>query len=293
MASKRRIGSETSATRAAILKAALQVLQERGSSHFTASEIARKAGVKPHMIHYYFRTIDDLVPALREMAPIAARNIGAMIGDCDVLVTATATGIDVAVKTDKRFKPEKLVPVAQRLKLARLALNREVIFQARPPTVAMGKAHVELPVGSFLQATEAAEHALAALVVAGLGKPKAVADLFSGCGPFALRTRLEERMIDGVPETALRLRERFGLALPLDSKARWTLLASGELFFQLNRTRPSDVTGLNAVRTQLGFRHALTPALSLTALYQRQQGIRRGAQDTVAHISVLAIGWAF
>lgn len=132
-------------------------------------------------------TCPILVPALREMAPIAARNIGAMIGDCDVLVTATATGIDVAVKTDKRFKPEKLVPVAQRLKLARLALNREVIFQARPPTVAMGKAHLELPVGSFLQATEAAEHALADLVIAGLGKPKAVADLFSGCGPFALR----------------------------------------------------------------------------------------------------------
>ncbi len=61
MTSKRRIGSETSATRAAIVKAAFTVLQERGSNHFTASEIARRAGVKPHMVHYYFRTIDDLV----------------------------------------------------------------------------------------------------------------------------------------------------------------------------------------------------------------------------------------
>lgn len=67
MTSKRRIGSETSATRAAILKAALQVLQDQGSSHFTASEIGRAAGVKPHMIHYYFRTIDDLVLALVKM----------------------------------------------------------------------------------------------------------------------------------------------------------------------------------------------------------------------------------
>jgi TetR/AcrR family transcriptional regulator len=64
MTSKRRIGSETSATRASIVKAAFAVLQEQGSSYFTASEIARRAGVKPHMIHYYFRTIDDLILTL-------------------------------------------------------------------------------------------------------------------------------------------------------------------------------------------------------------------------------------
>ena len=51
----------------------------------------------------------------------------------------------------------------------------------------MGKATVELPIGSFLQATEAAESTLAALVVDALAGHKAVADLFSGAGPFALR----------------------------------------------------------------------------------------------------------
>jgi 23S rRNA (uracil1939-C5)-methyltransferase len=132
-------------------------------------------------------TCPILVPPLREMAGITARNIGALIGECDVLVTSTATGLDAAVKTGRRMKPEKLVPVAQRLKLARLALDGETIYQTRPPTVPMGKAQVELPVGSFLQATEAAEQALAQLVLDGLGKAKTVADLFSGCGPFALR----------------------------------------------------------------------------------------------------------
>lgn len=67
MTSKRRIGSETSATRAAILKAAFEVLQDRGSGNFTAVEIARQAGLKPHMVHYYFRSIDDLVLALVKM----------------------------------------------------------------------------------------------------------------------------------------------------------------------------------------------------------------------------------
>jgi AcrR family transcriptional regulator len=64
MASTRRLGSENSATRAAILKAALEVLQDQGGGHFTASAIARRAGLKPHMVHYYFRTIDDVVLAL-------------------------------------------------------------------------------------------------------------------------------------------------------------------------------------------------------------------------------------
>jgi AcrR family transcriptional regulator len=64
MTSKRRIGSENSATRAAILKAAFAVLQLRGGRHFTAAAIADHAGVKPHMIHYYFQTIDDVVLGL-------------------------------------------------------------------------------------------------------------------------------------------------------------------------------------------------------------------------------------
>lgn len=67
MVSTRRIGSENSATRAAILKAALEVLQDQGGGHFTASAVARRAGLKPHMVHYYFRSIDDLVLALVKM----------------------------------------------------------------------------------------------------------------------------------------------------------------------------------------------------------------------------------
>jgi len=61
MVSTRRIGSETSATREAIMQAAVLVLQEHGARALTASKIAEKAGVKPHMVHYYFRSVDDLV----------------------------------------------------------------------------------------------------------------------------------------------------------------------------------------------------------------------------------------
>ena len=51
----------------------------------------------------------------------------------------------------------------------------------------MGRARVALPPGAFLQATAAGEAALAALVLEHCGKAAAVADLFAGVGPFALR----------------------------------------------------------------------------------------------------------
>lgn len=86
MTSKRRIGSETSATRAAILKAALKVLQEHGSSHFTATQIAKEAGVKPHMVHYYFRSLDDLVLELVKMLAAAGlKNTARAIASGDPL----------------------------------------------------------------------------------------------------------------------------------------------------------------------------------------------------------------
>ena len=43
-----------------------------------------------------------LVPALRQRALAMARPIAATIGDCDVAFTATDTGLDVAIKTEKR-----------------------------------------------------------------------------------------------------------------------------------------------------------------------------------------------
>jgi 23S rRNA (uracil1939-C5)-methyltransferase len=50
----------------------------------------------------------------------------------------------------------------------------------------MGPAQVILPPGSFLQATTAGEEALSALVLDACGSARRVADLFAGCGPFAL-----------------------------------------------------------------------------------------------------------
>lgn len=128
-----------------------------------------------------------LVPALAK-APDIARAVMQAVGESDVSFTATLSGLDVAIRTEKKqARADRVAPLAGRFKLARLALNGEMVLQAQPPLIQMGRAQVELPIGSFLQATEAAETILADYVLNAVGKAKTVADLFCGIGPFALR----------------------------------------------------------------------------------------------------------
>ena len=118
------------------------------------------------------------------------RALGAKLGDCDVAVTATLTGLDVSVKAERAIVEQehrKLAGFVSALALARLTVNGEVIATAVPPRVRIGKAEVALPPGGFLQATALGEETLARLVLEGVGKAKVVADLFCGIGPFALR----------------------------------------------------------------------------------------------------------
>lgn len=63
-ASPRRIGSEDSKTRAQLLDAAEQLLLDEGYAAVTSRRVAAKAGLKPQLVHYYFRTMDDLFLAL-------------------------------------------------------------------------------------------------------------------------------------------------------------------------------------------------------------------------------------
>jgi AcrR family transcriptional regulator len=60
LASTRRIGAEDSETRAALLDATEQLMLEEGYAAVSSRHIAQKAGLKPQLVHYYFRTMDDL-----------------------------------------------------------------------------------------------------------------------------------------------------------------------------------------------------------------------------------------
>ncbi len=108
----------------------------------------------------------------------------------DIQVTATDTGMDVDVRGSGPLtsaRSTKLARLADTHRLARLSRHGELIAQRATPTVVMGKARVALPPGCFLQATAAGEAELARLVRLHVGGAKAVADLFCGVGPFALR----------------------------------------------------------------------------------------------------------
>ncbi|WP_108398470.1 class I SAM-dependent RNA methyltransferase [Devosia submarina] len=162
-----------------------------GDGRRRATLHARREGagymrLRSHQVH----DIDAcpiLVPALVR-APEIARAVMDAIGEADVSFTASLSGLDVAIRTEKKqARADRVMPLVQHFKLARLALNGEMVLQTQAPLIQMGRAQVELPIGSFLQATGTAENILADYVLGAVGKSKSVADLFCGIGPFALR----------------------------------------------------------------------------------------------------------
>ena len=56
----RRIGTTDSKTRAQLLDAAERLLLEEGYAAVTSRRVGAAAGLKPQLVHYYFRTMDDL-----------------------------------------------------------------------------------------------------------------------------------------------------------------------------------------------------------------------------------------
>jgi 23S rRNA (uracil1939-C5)-methyltransferase len=133
------------------------------------------------------------------VAGAVATALGTLGKPLDILVTATLNGLDVQIRgagmLDFTFE-ENLFAVAKYHDLARLANHRDVLVERRAPQVAMGAALVTPPPGAFLQATEEGERILAELALAAI-KGERVADLFSGCGAFALRLA-ETRQVHAV-----------------------------------------------------------------------------------------------
>jgi AcrR family transcriptional regulator len=58
--STRRIGTTDSKTRARLLDSAERLLLEEGYAAVTSRRVAAKADLKPQLVHYYFRTMDEL-----------------------------------------------------------------------------------------------------------------------------------------------------------------------------------------------------------------------------------------
>ncbi|MCH2249024.1 MAG: class I SAM-dependent RNA methyltransferase [Cognatishimia sp.] len=130
----------------------------------------------------------DLMPALdiaRELAVLGASRKG----ELSVTAMLSDGGLDIAVSGGKPLDgafEAQLGQEAQRLKVARLTWDGEVIATLVPPVQRFGGARVVPPPGAFLQATREGEAALVTAAQEIVGDAKSVVDLFAGCGTFSL-----------------------------------------------------------------------------------------------------------
>ncbi|TPW26213.1 class I SAM-dependent RNA methyltransferase [Pararhizobium mangrovi] len=119
-------------------------------------------------------------------------------------VFASETGLDIAAEGAGRVSTRQrqmAIETALSMKvLARLTVDGETLVEARQPIVRFGGISVVPPPGAFLQASAAAEDRMADLVLGHLAGAKRIADLFAGCGAFALRLAREAAVITAESE---------------------------------------------------------------------------------------------
>jgi 23S rRNA (uracil1939-C5)-methyltransferase len=104
-------------------------------------------------------------------------------------VTEATNGIDIAFRANVQMKPaiaSAFAKWAPETETIRVTWNGALAFESAVPTVRFGTADVKLPPHSFLQPTADGEAALRAQVLFAMKGAKSIADLFAGCGTFAL-----------------------------------------------------------------------------------------------------------
>lgn len=126
-----------------------------------------------------------VLPALQAMTAAGASRKG----EISFAVTLSEAGLEVAAKGGKEMEPtlfQTLAGLAEQQDFARMSWEAETVAARRPALQSFGAARVNPPPGAFLQATAAGEAALVAFVRESTRGALKIADLFAGCGTFAL-----------------------------------------------------------------------------------------------------------
>ena len=220
----------------------------RRRAAFTAKKI--DSGV---MLGYYRAMSHDLfhmeecpvlLPSIVEARGILGQLafiIGKVGAAFRLTVTATESGFDVAA-FDCGAPTERVRRLASdfviNAGMARLSIDGEIIVEPRKPSLSIGDVAVIPPPGGFVQAVLEAEQAMAALVGAHLRRAKKVADLYAGCGAFALRLAKSSEVHavegDAAALTALDRAYRFGTGLKRVTVERRDLERRPMTFKELN-----------------------------------------------------------
>ena len=208
-----------------------------GSRRRAVLSAVRKGGAVS--LGYHARRSHDLIdvtvcivldPGIVAAFP-ALRSVVAALGvaEARLSVLATPAGLDVAINTTQtRLTPgmsASIGNIAAEARWARVSLNDAPIVTRTLPYLDMGGVRITPPPGAFIQAVAQAEEAMRGLVLAAVGKPKRVADLFCWLGAFsfALSTRARVTAIDNDRPAlaALDAAKRHAQGLkPIDTLAR-------------------------------------------------------------------------
>jgi 23S rRNA (uracil1939-C5)-methyltransferase len=154
-----------------------------------------------------------LTPRLTALAAGLREMMAALLNDgetAEIHVTQADNGFDAAIRWQRKTAPALIAliaPWASKLGLARVTANGEIMVELAPPVLRIAGADIRLPPLAFLQPTREGEAALQKEVVKALAGAKNIADLFSGCGTFALalaaRARVHAVELDGAMLDAL------------------------------------------------------------------------------------------
>jgi 23S rRNA (uracil1939-C5)-methyltransferase len=175
--------------------------------------------------------IEALLPPLRNL--LGRLRPGMQVGEAQV--TRAVSGLDLLLRTSSApalADREQLAAFADEFDLARLCWQAEVggvpepVVVRRQVLLAFEGVQVALPPGAFLQAGSEAEAGIRAAVGSAIGDAAHVADLFAGCGTFALPLARAGRRVlalerDGAMVDALLAAARAaGLGARLDAGRR-------------------------------------------------------------------------
>jgi 23S rRNA (uracil1939-C5)-methyltransferase len=139
--------------------------------------------------------IVESLPALRQ---VAARLLSRR-DEMRMTVTRVDAGLDVAVEGGKSSLDAAdraaLAALIAPTRILRLSMAGDPVVSRAAPLLTIGPAKVVPPPGIFLQAAAVAEQTMIDLVIAGVGKARSIADLFSGIGTFSLPLARRARVL--------------------------------------------------------------------------------------------------
>ncbi len=151
----------------------------------------------------------------------------------EVRVALSDTGLDIVLVTSQAepalYDIEQLSIFAKAENIARLSWQSSKgvvpILSHRPVEVQLGEARVELPVGSFQQASLQGQEVLTRAVLAGVGASSSVVDLYAGCGTysFPLASQAKVHAVEGNQPMVVAMKKaisRYGYAGKITAEMR-------------------------------------------------------------------------